>query len=165
MTPHNRESELSISTNVKLYELPPDFTYEKFEQLKDKEKYLIDVGHNLAVDTGLQQILLLMIGSNTNSFTLCGVGTGTGTPVSTDNALGTSLGTNTINSRYRVGNTGYFNTFFGKSDENGSWTETGLFTAGSVMLCRRKFTSTFVKSTSNSAIVSWSIALTATADT
>ena len=158
------KSQISIKGNVKLYEFPPDFTYEDFEKLTDKEKYCVDEGDNLAVDTGLQQLLLLAIGSNTNSFTLCGVGTGTGTPVSTDTALGTSLGTNTINSRYRVGNTVYFNTFFGKSDENGSWTETGIFTAGSVMLCRRKFISTFVKSTSNSAIVSWSISLTATAD-
>lgn len=158
------KSQISITGNVELYSLPPDFKYEDFELLKNKEKYLVDKGDNLAVDSGLQQILLLMIGSNTNSFTLCGVGTGTGTPVSTDTALGTSLGTNTINSRYRVGNTAYFNTFFGKNDENGSWEETGLFTAGSIMLCRRKFTSTFVKSTSNAAVVSWSISLTATAD-
>jgi hypothetical protein len=158
------KSEFSIKGNVKLYELPPDFTFEDWEKSDNKEKYLIDEGDNLAVDSGLQQILLLMIGSNTNSFTLCGVGTGTATPVSTDTSLGTSLGTNTINSRYRVGNTGYFNTFFGKSDENGTWTETGLFTSGSVMLCRRKFASPFTKSTSNAAIVSWSITLTATAD-
>jgi hypothetical protein len=160
----NKKSQLSITGNVELYELPADFTYSDFEKLDDKKKYLIDIGDNLGVDSGLQQIILLMVGSNTNSFTLCGVGTGTSTPVSTDTALGTSLGTNTINSRYRVGNTAYFNTFFGKNDENGSWTETGIFTAGSVMLCRRKFSSTFVKSTSNSAVVSWSVSLTATAD-
>ena len=158
------ESQLSIIGNVELYELPADFSYDDFNKLVDKSKYLIDKGSNLVTDSGIQQIILLMVGSNTNSFTLCGVGTGTATPVSTDIALGTSLGTNTINSRYRVANTVYFNTFFGKNDENGSWTETGIFTAGSVMLCRRKFSSTFVKSTSNSAVVSWSVSFSATAD-
>lgn len=157
------KSQISIKGNVDLYEFPPDFKFTDFEKI-DKSKYLIESGDNLVVDAGLQQIILLMIGSNTNSFTTCGVGTGTSTPVSTDTSLGTSLGTNTINSKYRVANTVYFNTFFGKNDENGSWTETGIFTAGSVMLCRRKFTSTFVKSTSNSAVVSWSIAFSATAD-
>lgn len=157
------KSQVDIIGNVELYEFPPDFKFEDFDKI-DKSKYLVDKGSNLVVDTGLQQIILLMVGSNTNSFTLCSVGTGTGTPVNTDTSLGASLGTNTINSRYRVANTAYFNTFFGKNDENGSWTETGLLTAGSVLLCRRKFTSTFVKSTSNSAVVSWSIAFTATAD-
>ena len=158
------KSQVSIIGNVKLYELPPDFKYDDFKKLEDKNRYLIDSGDNLVVDAGLQQIILLIIITNTNNFTLCGVGTGTGTPVSTDTALGTSLGTNTINSRYRVANTVYFNTFFGKNDENGSWTETGIFTGGLIMLCRRKFTSTFVKSISNSAVVSWSVAFTATAD-
>lgn len=158
------DSQLSIIGNVELYELPADFTFSDFEKLENKEKYLIDKGHNLVTDSGLQQIILLMVGNNTTSFTLCGVGTGTGTPVSSDTALGTSLGTNTINSRYRVANTAYFNTFFGKNDENGSWTETGLFTSTPTMLCRRKFGSTFVKSTSNSAVVAWTIAFTATAD-
>ena len=160
------KSQFSVTGNVKLYSFPADFTYDDFEKLTYEElkSFVVDEGDNLVVDTGLQQMILLMIGNNTNSFTLCGVGTGTGTPVSTDTSLDTSLGTNTINSRYRVGNTVYFNTFFGKNDENGSWTETGIFTAGSVMLCRRKFSSTFVKSTSNAAIVQWTITLTATAD-
>ena len=158
------KSQLSITGNVKLYSLPPDMRYDDFEKLDDKEKYIIDKGDNLAVDSGLQQMLLLAIGSNTSSFTLCGVGSGTGTPVSTDVALGTSIGTNTINSRYITGNTAYFNTFFGKNDEAGSWNETGLFTSGNVMLCRRKFAATFTKDTSNAAVVSWSISITATAD-
>ena len=158
------KSQLSITGNVKLYS--GDFTFDEFEKFTsvEKNKYLIDRGDNLAVDAGLQQLLLLAIGSNTNSFTLCGVGSGTGTPVNTDTALGTSIGTNTINSKYIVGNTAYFNTFFGKNDEAGSWNETGLFTTGLVMLCRRKFAATFTKDTSNAAVISWSISLTATAD-
>jgi len=158
------KSQFSIKGNVSLYELPPDFTYDDFEKLENKEKYLKDRGDNLAVDTGLQQILLLMIGSNTNSFTLCDVGSGSTAAAVTDTALETSIGTNTINARYRIGNTGYFNTFFGKNDENGTWAETGLFNASSVMLCRRLLSSPFVKSTSNSAVVAWTITLTATAD-
>lgn len=157
-------AQISITGNVELYSLPPDLTFSDFEKLENKKKYLVDRGDNIVVDGGMQQLLLLAIGNNTNSFTLCGVGTGTSIPVVTQTALDTSLGTNTVNSRYIVGNTAYFNTFFGKNDENGTWTETGLFTAGNVMLCRRKFTSSFVKSTSNAAVISWSITLTATAD-
>ena len=158
------KTKTGISGHVKIYSLPPDFTYEDFKKLDDKNKYLVNEGDNLVVDTGIQQLLLLAIGSNTNSFTLCGVGTGTTAPVATDTALGTSLGTNTINSRYRMGNTVYFETFFGKNDEAGTWAETCILTAGSVMLCRKLISPTFAKSTSNAAVISWQITGTATAD-
>lgn len=157
-------SQAYVTGNVELYS--GDFTYEEFERFtpEQKNRYLMEKGKNLAVDSGLQQLLLLAIGSNTNSFTLCGVGSGVGTPVNTDTMLGVTIGTNTINSKYITGNTAYFNTFFGKNDGNGSWNETGLFTTGNVMLCRRKFTSTFTKDISKAAVISWSISLTATAD-
>lgn len=158
------DSQLGIISNVSLY--MGDFTFKEFEAFTEeqKESYLADRGHNLVVDNGLQQIILLMIANNTNSFTLCGVGSGTTTPISTDTALATSIGTNTINSRYRVGNIAYFNTFFGKNDNNGTWAETGIFTAGSVLLCRRKYDTVFTKDTSKAAVISWTITLTATAD-
>lgn len=158
------KSQFSINGNVTIYDLPPDFTFEDFEKLIDKEKYIVDEGYNLIVTTGLQHILLLMIGATTEYFTECEVGTGTSTPVASDIILGTSLGSNTVNSSYRIGNTVVFNTFFGKNDENGTWTETGIFNDSGVMLCRRLLGTPFVKSTSNSAVISWSINVTATAD-
>ena len=162
------ENKFMISGNVKLYEFSPDFTFEDYKKLTDEEKqeHLVDEGNNLVVDIGLQQIALLMVGSNTNSFTHCGVGSGTNTPTAGDLDLQTAIGRNTINDRYRVGLVANFDTFFGKNDQNGTWEETCLATAasGNNILCRRKFTSTFTKSTSNSSIVAWTITLAAVAD-
>jgi len=161
-----KENNFKITGNVSLYELPANFVYDDFKNLKDKNNYLVDKGPNLAVGIGLQQIILLMIGSNTSSFTHCGVGSGTTTPAAGDLDLETAIGRNTVNDRYRVGLSGYWNTFFGKSDQNGTWEETCLATAssGNNILCRRTFASTFTKDTSKSAVVSWVITLAAVAD-
>ena len=55
------KSQVSIIGNVKLYELPPDFKYDDFKKLEDKNRYLIDSGDNLVVDAGLQQIILFAV--------------------------------------------------------------------------------------------------------
>ena len=161
-----QKNQFKLTGNVSLYELPADYTYEDFKRLSDKEKYLVDRGDNLAVTIGLQQVILLMIGSNTNSFTHCGVGSGTNTPAAGDLDLQTAIGRNTVNDRYRVGLSGYWNTFFGKSDQNGTWNETCLATAssGNNILCRRKFDAAFTKDTSKSSVISWVITLAAVAD-
>ena len=158
------DTKFKITGNVSLY--AGDFTQEEFNNFSESEKlsYLKDQGKNLVVDTGLEQILALMLGNNTKSFVKCGVGSGNTAPANTDLALETAIGTNNINSRYRVGLVGYFNTFFGRNDNNGSWDETGLFTTDDIMLCRRVFSSTFTKDTSNSSVISWSLTIAAVAD-
>ena len=158
------KSQFSIKGNVKLYSLPAEFTFNDFQKLDNKEKYLVDEGDNLVVDTGMIRIANLMTGTSTVSWTLCGVGSGTNTPVSTDTALQTSIGTNTINDRYRAGLNVYFNTFFAKADENGTWTETCLLTSDSIMLCRRLFSAAFTKDTTKAAVVAWTLTLSAVAD-
>ena len=154
--------KLRLMGNVKLYELPPDFTFEDFKK-SNKPDYLVEEGDNLVVDIGLQQIALLIIGSNTNSFTHCGVGSDSTLPAAGDLDLVTEIGRNTINDRYRVGLTAHFDTFFGKSDQAGSWNETCLAqsASGNDILCRRVFDAAFTKSTSNSAVIAWTITFAA----
>ena len=72
----NTNAKFALKGNVKLYKFPPDFTYQKIQELtqNEKESYLIDRGDNLVVDAGLAQIVDLMIGTDTSSFTHCMVG-------------------------------------------------------------------------------------------
>ena len=158
-----------MTGNVKLYEFPADYTYDKIKSLTEsqKESFLKDEGHNLVVDVGMAQIVDLMIATNTNSFANCCVGSGTNTPASGDTNLQTIIGTGiTVTNRYRSGSVGYFDTFFSTSANNGTWNETSISTttAGTIMLCRRKFASPFTKSSSNTALVAWTITLASVAD-
>lgn len=163
MTP----SKFHITGNVSVYKLPADYTFEDYKKLENKDAFLVDKGKNLVVDAGMFQVISLMIGNNTNSFTYCGVGSGTGTPTSADTDMETAIGSRVaIRDRFRSGLEAHYETFFGKNDNNGSWEESGLFDAstGGNMLCRRKFTSTITKSSSNGYVIAWTITLAAVAD-
>jgi len=158
-----------MTGNVKLYEFPPDYTYDYINTLTDDQKspFLKDRGDNLVVDVGLAQIVDLMIATNTNSFAYCVVGSGTTTPAAGDTNMETIISTGpAVTNRYRAGAVGYFDTFFSTTANNGSWEETGLSTtaAGTILLCRRKFSATFTKSSANTALVAWTITLAAVAD-
>jgi len=158
----NFKSKKCLTGHVKLY--AGDFdSYDDFLK-SDREKYLVDDGSNLVVDGGMERVINLMTGTSSISWTLCAVGSGTNTPVSTDTALQTQIGTNTINDRYRVSLDAYYYTFFGKNDDNGTWNETALLTSDGNMLCRRLLSATFIKDTTKAAVVSWKIGLTAVAD-
>lgn len=163
------KAKIKMYGNVSLYELPKHFIYDDFKKLneKDKKSYLINRGDNLVVNSGLYQILDLMLGVDTSSFNYCRVGSGTTTPVATNTDLETLIGSGvSINDRYKTGEIGYFNTFFSSTSNNGTWNETGLANAasGGDLLCRRVFSVPFVKNTSNSAVVSWVITLASVAD-
>ena len=165
----NTDAKFQLKGNVKLYEFPPDYTYEYIKTLTENEKapFLKDRGDNLVVDVGLAQIVDLMIATNTNSFTHCVVGSGTDTPAAGDVNMQTIIDTGiVVTNRYKSGGVGYFDTFFSTTANNGTWTETGISTtsAGTILLCRRKFSSSFVKDTTNTALVAWSITLAAVAD-
>ncbi len=158
-----------MTGNVKLYEFPSDYTYDYIKTLTDDEKlpFLKDRGDNLVVDVGMAQIVDLMIATNTDSFGYCVVGSGTNTPASGDTNMQTIIDTGiAVTNRYRAGSVGYFDTFFSTTANNGSWEETGISTtsAGTILLCRRKFSATFTKSTANTALVAWTITLAAVAD-
>ena len=166
----NPQAKFALKGNVELYELPSHYTYQDYLALKKNNehiKFLKDKGDNLVVDAGLAQIVDLMIGTDTSSFTHCRVGSGTNTPAAGNTDMQTIIGSGvTVTNRYRSGSVAYFDTFFSTSSNNGSWEETGIANAstGSDLLCRRKFSSTFTKTSSNTALVAWSITLSATAD-
>ena len=166
----NPEAKFSLKGNVELYEFPANFTYQDYLALKkydSHKQYLKDKGDNLVVDAGLAQIVDLMIGTDTSSFTHCRVGSGTNTPAAGNTDMQTIIGVGiSVTNRYRSGAVAYYDTFFSTSANNGSWEETGIANAstGSDLLCRRKFSSTFVKAATNTALVAWSITLAAVAD-
>jgi hypothetical protein len=163
-------AKFSIKGNVELYEFPEDFTYHDYLALKKNNehiKYLKDKGDNLVVDAGLTQIIDLMIATDTLSLTHCRVGSGTNTPAAGDTDMQTIIGSGvTVTNRYRSGSVAYFDTFFSTSANNGSWEETGIANAatGSDLLCRRKFSATFTKASTNTALISWSVTLSSVAD-
>ena len=158
-----------MTGNVLIYEFPADYTYDDIQKLTPLEKshFIKDRGDNLVVDVGLAQIADLMIATNTNSFAYCCVGSGTNTPAAGNTNLQTIISTGiAVTNRYRSGSVAYFDTFFSTSANNGTWNETSLSTtsAGTVMLCRRVFASPFTKSSSNTALVAWTITLASVAD-
>ena len=162
-------AKFMLKGNVKLYSYPAEYTYDKIQTLTESEKneFLIDKGDNLVVDTGLAQIVDLMIGTDTSSFTHCRVGSGTNIPAAGDTDMQTIIGSGvTITNRYRSGAVAYFDTFFSTTANNGTWAETGIANAstGSDLLCRRKFSATFAKTSANTAVVAWTVTLSATAD-
>lgn len=162
-------AKFMLKGNVKLYSYPADYTYSKIQKLSESEKneHLIDKGDNLVVDAGLAQIVDLMIGTDTSSFTHCRVGSGTNTPAAGDTDMQTIIDSGvTVTNRYRSGAVAYYDTFFSTTSNNGTWAETGIANAstGSDLLCRRKFSATFAKTSSNTAVVAWTITLSATAD-
>lgn len=155
---------LSLDYNVEVFSLPADWTYADFQALSDraKEGFLHERGHNLVVNAGLDQIGNLILGINTSSFTHCGVGSDGTAAAAGQTALTTQIGSRvSVTSRYLV-STGaaHFDTFFDSSTGAGTWLEVGLFTAssGGTMLAR-KVISSFVKSTSNTAVVAYTVTI------
>lgn len=115
---------------------------------------------NLVVAVGKQHICNLLIGASTDSFSYCGVGSGTTQPSLNDTDLESPVGSRKqVTDRFRTGNVATFSTFFSSQDNNGSWNECGLFThqTGGVMLCRALFTSTINKDSTKTVTVDWDI--------
>lgn len=149
------------------YEVP---TFEKYLELKNKKKLDLfavwkDKGDNLVVNQGLANLILLLNGSGGVSFPSNGVGSGTATPTPTDSDLQTPITRISVTQIGQSANVGYWNTFYAGSVGNGTWNETGLFStntlASGLMLCRKLFGSSFVKTSSNTGTVAWTITATA----
>lgn len=156
-------SQIDLKANVDVYALPKDFTYEKFLDIADKTKYLQYSGKNLVVDAGMNYIIGLMNGTNSTAFSYCAAGSNGTAVTSGDTALNTQIGSRvSVTNKYSTSLNAKFDTFFSTTDANGTWQELGLFTAssGGTMLCR-KIISSFVKSSSNTAVVAWTITLSA----
>lgn len=159
-------AQFRLTANVKIYSHPSDFTYQDYQLLSEraKEASLVDEGKNLVVNAGLNQIVQLLIGGNTNSITYCGVGSNSTAVTAADTDLNTAIGSRlSITNRY-AGTTGvaHFDSFYSSSSNNGTWLETALFDASSSgdMICR-KIISSFVKATTNTATVAWTLTISA----
>ena len=115
---------------------------------------------NLIVTAGKNHVADLLIGSSTEGFSYCGVGSGSTAPSSSDTDLEAPIGSRKqVTDRFRSNNVATFSTFFSSTDNNGTWSECGLFTAqsGGVMLCRALFTTSFTKDSSKTATIDWDI--------
>lgn len=166
----SRKAQIRITANVDVYgfdkDQVPDYeTYLKLKQSGELEKFSIyhDKGENLVVNAGLNQIIALIIGSSSTFWAFTGVGSGSTTPAATDTDLTTPIGRIGVTNAYQVSNVGHFDTFFSSTQDNGTWNESGIFTAASsgIMLCHKLLASSFTKSSSNTATVSWTITITA----
>lgn len=150
--------------NTEIFSLPADWTYEDFQQLSERsrEGFLHDSGHNLVVNAGLDQIVNLMIGANTSSFTYCGVGSSSTAAAAGDTDLTTAIGSRlAITNRYLV-STGqaHFDTFYGSASNNGTWLEVGIFNASSgPTMLNHKIISSFTKDSTKSAVVAVTVTL------
>jgi len=119
---------------------------------------------NLIVNAGLYQIIDLIIGASDADFTHCGVGSGSTAPAAGDTDLQMPIGDRkVVTERFRSANTGALSTFFGSADNNGTWRESGLFTAltAGTMLCRALLAAAFEKTTAKTATVDWTISASA----
>ena len=138
-------------------------TYDDYVRFRDSGK-LDGVtlktlkGDNRIVDVGIQQIIDLFLGANVLYPAFCQNGTGSTAVTAGDTGLATATGSRVaVNYKYRSGLSAKIDTFFTSADQNATWAEVALFTAssGGIMFCRKVYDSTFVKSTSNTATVTW----------
>ncbi|MEM3891740.1 MAG: hypothetical protein QW282_06265 [Nitrososphaerales archaeon] len=116
--------------------------------------------NNLVVNAGRHQICDLMIGASTSSFNFCGVGSSNQTPSPSDTDLIQPIAPRKqVTDRFRTSNVATFSTFFSSSENNGTWSECGLFTAqtGGAMLCRAVFNPPITKDQSKTVTIDWDI--------
>lgn len=147
-----------------------DLVYKEFRTLSSRtqEQYIVDKGYNLVVNGGLDQMANRILGLVSTTWTHIGVGTSgaANSPTQTNfdaTQISPRLAVPTAGKTLEPTGKAHFDTTFATTDNNGTWAETGLFTAatGSVMMCRKVISPAFVKSSSNIAIVGWTIILTA----
>lgn len=164
---NNNNKQIKLDANVKIY----SFGREQVKNLEDfynlprhkKILHLVDAGRNLVVDAGLVQIASLMAGTSTAAFGYCGVGGSTTAAAAGQTDLQAPIARIATTSNYTVSGEAHFDTFWSSGQGNGTWNETGIFTAasGGLMLCRKTLGTPFTKSTSNTSVVAWTVALEA----
>jgi len=141
-----------------------DYLIAKNRRLLDKVTIWKDEGYNKVVETGIQQFIDVMIGSNILYPAFCQNGSGTNAVTDADVDLQTAITPRlAIAYKYRSGLSLKVDTFFDSTSENGTWAESSLWTAltGGIMYCRKLYSSAFVKTTANTSTVTWTITLAA----
>lgn len=86
---------------------------------------------NLIVQAGLNYLASLLIAENPNTMSIhLAMGTGTTTPAATDTKLVAEGLRKVVSAKTRQANMIRLRTFFLSSEANGTWTEFGIFLAG-----------------------------------
>lgn len=161
------KSQINITGNVKLYSFPSD-KFPTWDSIKniDIEKYKIDEGDNMVVNYGLDFIKNLLTAATTGSLLYTGVGSSTTAVTSSDTDLNTAIGSRLAIQTTYSGGTGIakFDAFYTAGDNNGSWNEVIISpsSSGANAFARKILTSTYTKSTSNTALLNWTITITVT---
>ena len=164
------KAQFKINGNVKIYSFPSDKfpTYESIRCISNDglEQYKQVDGDNMVVNNGLDVIKNYLIGSATTALLYTGVGSSTTAVTSSDTDLITAIGSRMgIQTNYSAGvGIAKFDSFYTASDNNGSWNEAIISTSlsGNNAFARKILSSTFVKSSSNTALLNWTITVTVT---
>ena len=161
------KAQFKIEGNVEIYSFPAD-KFPTLESIKniDKKPYLIDRGDNMVVDYGLDFIKNLITATTTGSILYNGVGSSSTAVTSADTDLGTAIGSRLAIQTVYSGGTGIakFDTFYTAGDNNGTWNESIISPSisGANAFARKILVSPYTKSTSNTALISWTITITVT---
>lgn len=113
---------------------------------------------NVITTLGLELIADALRGDD--YVTYCGVGSGSTAVAVGDIALETEIGSHkAITDHASTGGNCIFATYYGTTDNNGTWRESGLFnsSSGGTMLCHALFGTPFTKSNSWTAAIEWTI--------
>ena len=114
---------------------------------------------NLVVNAGLQEALDLLFGLGGTAFGYVAVGSDGTAPAAGDTALGAEIARSDFDSCSRSGQVVTADTWFGASEGNGTWRESGIFNAASAgkMLSRALFDPVITKDATKVVQVEWSI--------
>lgn len=109
---------------------------------------------NIITNSGLDQIVKLIVQASYSTGFRIGLGTGTNAPAATDTALQTSVFEANVTSQQRSGAVATFKLFLDTTQANGNTlTEVGLFFDGS-MVDRALLSQSIVKTSSKTATIS-----------
>ena len=114
---------------------------------------------NLVVNAGLQEALDLLFGLGGTAFGYVAVGSDGTAPAAGDTALGSEIARSDFDSCSRSGQVVTADTWFGASEGNGTWRESGLFNAASAgkMLSRALFDPVITKDVTKVVQIEWQI--------
>jgi hypothetical protein len=127
------------------------------QTMKLLQKLTVD---NLVVNAGLQETLDKLFNLDPDAaFTYCAVGSDNTAPTAGDTALGNELARSDFDECSRSGQVVTADTWFGASEGNGTWRESGLFNAPSAgeMLCRALFDPPITKDVTKVVQVEWTV--------
>jgi hypothetical protein len=115
---------------------------------------------NLVVNVGLQEALDKLFELDPSAaFGYVAVGSDDTAPAAGDTALGAEIARSDFDECSRSGQVVTASAWFGASEANGTWRESGLFNAASagLMLCRALFDPVITKDTTKVVQVEWTV--------